>query len=73
MSSRWKVNEGTQVNHGGKLHEAGDTFTATEEELAGLGVLGYVSKVGEPQTGESQPAAENKAQAAPKPGDAKAK
>jgi hypothetical protein len=59
---KWKVNDGTQVRHGDKLHGPGDSFSATEDELRGAGLLGYVSKVQQ----QSAAPAENKAQSAPK-------
>jgi pyruvate/2-oxoglutarate dehydrogenase complex dihydrolipoamide acyltransferase (E2) component len=63
MSKRWKVNEGTQVDVGGKIRTGGDEFTATDDELDEFGSRQYVTEVRQ----QAAPKAENKAQAAPKP------
>jgi hypothetical protein len=55
--AKYKVREGYQVKHDGKLYAAGQTFEATKAQADALGDL--VSEV------RSAPA--NKAQAAPKP------
>ena len=67
MSKRWKVNDGTQVDVGGKMHAGGDEFTATDDELDEHGSRPYVSEVRQ----QSAPKADNKAQAAPTPRSAK--
>lgn len=61
MSQRWKVNEGTQVARGDKMHAAGDEFSATEDEILADGLGAYVTEVRQ----QSQPKAANKAVAAP--------
>lgn len=53
----WKVNEGTQVKHRGKLHAAGDTFSATESEVTAAGLTSYITRVE-----EKKASAPNKAQ-----------
>lgn len=63
MSKRWKVNDGTQVDVGGKIRVGGDEFSATDEELDENGSRPYVTEVRQ----QSAPKAENKAQAAPAP------
>lgn len=63
MSKRWKVNDWFQVAVGDKVHVGGETFTATDAELDEAGGRGFVSEVRQ----QSQPKAENKAQAAPEP------
>ena len=47
MAGKWKVNDGTQVAWGDKLHAAGDTFSASEEEIIAEGMGAYVTKVRE--------------------------
>jgi len=56
--ARWKVREGYQVKHDGKHYVGGETFDATESQVASFGDL--VSKV-------QEKAAQHKAQPAPKP------
>lgn len=63
MSKRWKVNAGTQVDVGGKIHRDGEEFTATDAELDEHGSRPYVSEV--------QSKTEHKAQAAPESKDSK--
>lgn len=63
MSKRWKVNEGTQVARGDKMHAAGEEFSATEDEIRADGLEAYVSEVRQ----QSQPKATNKAMPAPEP------
>ena len=65
MTKRWKVNDGTQVDVGGKFRLGGEEFTATDDELDEYGSRPYVTEIGQP--------AENKAHAAPKARDAKEK
>jgi hypothetical protein len=43
--AQWKVKEGTQVKYDGKMHAAGDTFSATEEQVASRGLSAYVEPV----------------------------
>lgn len=62
MADKWKVNEGTQVAFNDKMHTGGDTFSATEEEIAAEGLGAYVSKVKAQPAEKAQPAAESKAQ-----------
>jgi hypothetical protein len=61
---QWKVNDGTQVAWGGGLLAAGETFSATEDEITADGLGSYVTKVRH----QAQPKAANKAVAAPKAG-----
>lgn len=63
MSKRWKVNAGTQVDVGGRMHRDGEEFTATDAELDEFGSRPYVTEV--------RAKAENKAMAAPEPKDTK--
>jgi hypothetical protein len=67
MSKRWKVNDGTQVDVGGKIRVGGDEFSATDDELDEFGSRPYVTEVRQ----QSAPKSDNKAQAAPKPHAAK--
>jgi hypothetical protein len=67
MSKRWRVNEGTQVDVGGKMRVGGDEFTASDDELDEHGSRAYVTEVRQ----QSAPKSDNKAQAAPKPHAAK--
>jgi hypothetical protein len=67
MSKRWKVNDGTQVDVGGKMRVGGDEFTATDDELDEFGSRPYVTEVRQ----QAAPKADNKAQAAPQPHAAK--
>lgn len=60
---QWTVNEGTQVAWGDKLHQAGDTFSATQAEITAEGLEAYVTKVRQ----QAAPKAENKAVASPEP------
>lgn len=63
MSQRWKVNEGTQVARGDKMHAAGDEFSATEDEILADGLGAYVTEVRQ----QAMPKATNKAMASPEP------
>lgn len=63
MSRRWKVNEGTQVARGDKMHLAGDEFSATEDEIRADGLGAYVTEVRQ----QAMPKATNKAMASPEP------
>jgi hypothetical protein len=63
MAKRWKVNDGTQVDVGGKIRVGGDEFSATDDELDEHGSRPYVTEV----RSQAAPRAENKAQAAPTP------
>jgi hypothetical protein len=53
------VRQGTQVNYDGKLHGPGDTFSATEAEVAAEGIRPYVEKAPEKK---AQTSSANKAQ-----------
>jgi hypothetical protein len=59
--AKYKVREGYQVKHDGKLYAAGETFEATKAQADAFGDI--VSEVRQ----QAQPKADNKAQAAPKP------
>ena len=69
--TKWRVREGYQVKHDGKMLEAGDTFTLTEDQVAGRGLGAYVEEVAaerkadEPVEAKAQHSSENKAQRAP--------
>lgn len=59
---RWRVNDGTQVDVGGKMRVGGEEFTATDQELDEHGSRPYVTEVRQ----QSAPKSDNKAVAAPK-------
>lgn len=71
--AKWKVKEGTQVKHDGKMLQAGDSFSATEEQIAARGLGAYVEPASEPKPepkkpepeAKAQTSSENKAQRAP--------
>jgi len=68
MSKRWRVNDGTQVDVGGKIRTGGEQFTATDNELDEFGSRAYVTEVEqerEQPRDQAAPKAENKAQPAP--------
>jgi hypothetical protein len=69
MSKRWRVNDGTQVDVGGKMRLGGEEFTASDSELDEFGSRPFVSEVRQ----QSAPKGEDKAVRSPQSRDAKDK
>jgi hypothetical protein len=67
MSKRWRVNDGTQVDVGGKMRLGGEEFSATDSELDEHGSRAFVTEVRQ----QSAPKGEDKAVRSPQARDTK--